>query len=202
MCSGLTRRIRDLCWLRGVLRPRLASGAVTSAARSAVLHRFRWEGGHADVWRVFSDGESFGAVIDGLVQPWRGSGVTRVVGIESRGFLLGGVCAAVLGVGFVAIRKEDGLMPGPKVEVRAGEDYRGRRPLLRMQRVLAESDRVLLVDDWAERGSQARAAAELVASTGAAFLGVSVIVDQLADATRQQLGRVTSIVTAEELGAS
>lgn len=174
---------------------------MTSAARSAVLSRFRWEGGHADVWRVFADGESFRAVIDGLTRPWQASGVTRVVGIESRGFLLGGACAAELGVGFVAIRKADGLLPGPKIEVRAEEDYRRRRQLLRMQEILTESDRVLLVDDWAERGSQARAAAALVTSTGAAFLGVSVVVDQLKTDARTQLGRVTSIVRSEELGS-
>lgn len=53
------------------------------------------------------------AVVDILIDPWRGKGVTRVVGIESRGFLLGAAAAVGLDVGFVAIRKSDGLLPGP-----------------------------------------------------------------------------------------
>lgn len=176
--------------------------SVSLAARTAVLRHFHWEGGHADVWRVFADAEGLRSVVEGLVAPWTTSGVTRVVGIESRGFLLGGACAVALDVGFVAIRKEDGLLPGPKVTSWSDEDYRRQRHHLRMQRVVGPSDRVLLVDDWAERGSQARAAAQLVGACGATFLGVSIIVDQLGSDIRASLGRVTSVVAAGELGTS
>lgn len=172
------------------------------AARRAVLDRFRWEGGHADIWRVFADAEALQLVVGGLVAPWRQAGVTRVVGVESRGFLLGGACSTALGVGFVAIRKDGGLLPGPKVWTRAEEDYRGQRHRLRMQRVLTSDDRVLLVDDWAERGSQARGVRELVEACDAQFLGVSLIVDQLTTTTRSALQRVTSLVRADELGPS
>jgi len=61
-------------------------------------------------------------------------------------------------------------------------------------------DRVLLVDDWAERGSQSRAAADLVAQCGATQLGLSVIVDELSDNVRQTLPRVTAVVRAGQLG--
>ena len=71
-----------------------------------------------------------------------------------------------------------------------------------MQTVLSPEDGVLLVDDWAERGSQARAARQLVEACGARFLGVSVLVDQLTTATRSDLGRVTALVHADELGPS
>lgn len=123
-----------------------------------------------------------------------------MVGIESRGFLLGAAAALDLGVGFVAVRKADGLLPGPKVTTTADLDYRGQRHRLRMQKVLRSADRVLLVDDWAERGSQARAARRLVEACGATFLGVSVLVDQLSADSRDALGRVTALVAAEELG--
>ncbi|MFC4944675.1 phosphoribosyltransferase [Pseudonocardia sp. GCM10023141] len=173
---------------------------MSSAARTAVLRHFQWEDGHADVWRVFADAVGLRSVVEGLVAPWTTSGVTRVVGIESRGFLLGGACAVALDVGFVAIRKERGLLPGPKVTAWSDEDYRRQRHNLRMQRAVGPSDRVLLVDDWAERGSQARAAAQLVDACGATFVGVSIIVDQLSIDVRATLAHVTSIVTAEELG--
>jgi len=169
-------------------------------ARVALLDRFRWEGGHADVWRIFVDAEAFAQVIAGVVEPWRDQAVSTVLGIESRGFLLGGAAAIALGAGFVAVRKSDGLLPGPKVSVDADEDYRGQRHRLRMQTVLDPHDRVLMVDDWAERGSQARAAQQLVESTGATFLGVSVLVDQLTPSARLGLRAVTALVDANELG--
>ena len=172
-----------------------------TSARAALLTSFRWQGGHADVWRVFADAEALAAVVAGLVEPWRDRGVTRVVGIESRGFLLGAAAAVSLGVGFVAVRKEEGLLPGAELTAEAEEDYRGRRHRLRMQAVLTPGDRVLLVDDWAERGSQARAARHLVESSGARFLGISLLVDQLGPVARAALGEVTALVTADELGS-
>ena len=174
---------------------------MTEPARAAVLEHFRWIDGHADVWRVFSDAAALRLVVEGLAAPWRDKDVTRVVGIESRGFLLGGAVAVALGAGFVAIRKDGtGLLPGAKVRVTADEDYRGLRHELRMQAVLTESDRVLLVDDWAERGSQAAAAQQLVALCSAQFLGLSIIVDMLTAPVRERLGAVTALVEANELG--
>ena len=168
-----------------------------------MLERFRWEQGHADVWRVFSDAAALGAVVDGLAAPWRAAGVTYVLGIESRGFLLGGAAAVALGAGFVAVRKSGtGLLPGPKVRTTAAEDYRGQSHELRMQAVVGRDDRVLMVDDWAERGSQARAARDLVEECGATWLGLSLVVDQLPADARDALGRVTALVRAEELGPS
>lgn len=170
------------------------------SARAALLKQFRWHGGHADVWRVFADGDALAAVVAGLAGPWRDRGVTRVVGVESRGFLLGAAAAVQLGVGFVAVRKAAGLFPGAELTAESEEDYRGFRHVLRMQAVLTPGDRVLLVDDWAERGSQAHAARRLVESAGATFLGVSLLVDQLPRDTARALGRVTALVTADELG--
>jgi adenine phosphoribosyltransferase len=139
-------------------------------------------------------------VVAGLVEPWRTAGVTKVLGIEARGFVLGGAAAVALGAGFVAVRKSEGLLPGPKVTAHADADYRGQQHELRMQSVLTSTDRVLLVDDWAERGSQARAARQLADSTGAAFLGLSLLVDQLTEDARSELGVVTALVAADELG--
>jgi adenine phosphoribosyltransferase len=171
-------------------------------AREALLSRFRWQDGHADVWHVFADGAALAAVVDGLIEPWRDRGVTRVVGVESRGFLLGAPAALALGVGFVAVRKEHGVLPGPKHAVTADADYRGVRHRLRMQAILNSDDRVLMVDDWAEQGSQASGVSRLVQAAGATFLGLSVLVDQLDSAARDRLGVVTAIAMADDLGPS
>ena len=171
-----------------------------STARAAFLEKFRWHDGHADVWRAFDDGPTFAAIVEGLSSPWQDSGITKVVGVESRGFLLGGAVAIRLGVGFTAVRKDGALFPGAKTYVETAADYRGTTHALSMQRTLTSSDTVLFVDDWAQKGAQALAVKTLVSPSGAAWGGVSILVDQLDDLTRARLGRVTSLVTADELG--
>ena len=178
----------------------MTTHSAVDLARASLLSEFRWRGGHADVWQLFVKASVLSSLVDGLAEPWRDAGITHVLGIESRGFLLGGAVAVSLGVGFQAVRKEYGMLPGPKVSVQSARDYRSRSHLLRMQDVLHPGDVVLLVDDWAERGSQAVAARELVEICGAHFAGVSMLVDQLEDDVRAKLGRVTSLVFASELG--
>jgi adenine phosphoribosyltransferase len=174
--------------------------AGAESVKSAFLRRFVWEGGHADVWRVFDDGAVFADVVAGLVEPWRSGGITKVCGIESRGFILGGAAAHAMGVGFVAIRKHGNLFPGRKHEIETGPDYRDKRYVLQIQqRSVRPDDRLLLVDDWIERGSQATAARDLIERCGAALAGIAVMVDQLADMDRVGLPTITSIVTAGEL---
>jgi adenine phosphoribosyltransferase len=173
---------------------------MSSVARDAFLHRFRWLDGHADVWRAFEDGPTLQAVISGLAAPWASSGITRVVGVESRGSLLGGAVAVRLGIGFQAVRKAGALFPGRLQTAISDPDYRGNAHSLSIQDTLTDRDVVLMVDDWAERGSQARAVRSLVERSGARFAGLTVIVDQLEPGTRQSLGRVTSLVVAADLG--
>jgi adenine phosphoribosyltransferase len=176
---------------------------MTQAAREAVLSTFRWVDGHADIWRLFRDAEVFSVVVEALGSVVRQASATKVAGIESRGFILGGAVAAMTGLGFVPIRKEAGLFPGGKLTVRAKPDYHGQEHLFRLQRdAVVGSDRVVLVDDWAEIGSQAVAARHLVEAGGAAWAGLVLVVDQLSPETRAALEPVHNIVTAHELGAS
>lgn len=157
-------------------------------ARDALLGRFRWVGGHADVWSVFRDGPALRAVVHGLVEPFRSGQVSAVVGIESRGFLLGGAAAVELGLGFVAVRKAGSLFPGPKLSAVSATDYRGQRSELLLQRdAVSPGDRLLLVDDWAETGSSAAVVAGLVSAAGGQLVAVAVLVDQLSDHARAGL---------------
>jgi adenine phosphoribosyltransferase len=166
-----------------------------------IAARFAWVDGHADVWRLFSDPLLFGRIASALADPFRDAGVSVVCGIESRGFILGGAVARELDVGFAAIRKQAGLFPGPKIQLHTDTDYRGTRQVLRVQRQAVNAgDRVLLVDDWAERGSQARAAAELVVRCGGTAVGLALVVDQLE--THEGLPPVHALVIADDLGAS
>jgi adenine phosphoribosyltransferase len=141
-------------------------------------------------------------VVDALVEPFRDRAVTKVAGIEACGFILGGACALRLGVRFAAIRKSKGLFPGPKLTVPAAPDYRGNSHTLRIQTAsLGEGDRVLLVDDWCETGSQALAARTLIEAPGAEFAGLAFIVDQSAPGVAGRVGVYHWLIRADELRA-
>ena len=168
--------------------------------RDALLSQFAWVGGHADVWRWFDDPKTLRAIAAALVEPFRDN-ATKVAGIESRGFILGAACALELDVGFVPIRKGSGIFPGPKAIVETAADYRGGRQTLRLQRAaLAADDRVLLVDDWIETGSQAAGARALVEACCATFVGVAAIVDQLPSDRHEPLLHVHTLVPKALLG--
>jgi adenine phosphoribosyltransferase len=177
--------------------------AVTDDLRDDLLERIPWVGGHADVWRTFSDERFFPRLVAALADPYRAEGVTKVAGIEARGFILGAAVAMELSAGFVAIRKDTGLFPGEKIVRVSERDYRGNACTLRLQvRSLTPADRVLLVDDWLETGSQALAAKAMIEAAGAVFVGASVIVDQLSDHGRARLGPFTALMPFESFGPS
>lgn len=168
--------------------------------RERLIEAVRFHAGHADNWAVFRDRALLADVGRALAEPFCGAGVTGVVGVESRGFILGTAVALELGAGFVAVRKPGGLFAGEKVEVRATADYRGHEWVLRMQRAAVSSgDRLLLVDDWMETGSQARAVMQLVELCGGELVGVAVMVDQSSPETRSNFAKFVSLVRAEEL---
>jgi adenine phosphoribosyltransferase len=166
-----------------------------------ILARFRWIDGHADVWRLFSDADFFPRLIHALADPFRTSAITKVVGIEARGFILGGAVASELHSGFVAIRKPGGLFPGEKLVQVTPPDYRNEQLHLRLRRdSILQGDRVIIVDDWFETGSQALAAKLLVEAAGASFVGASVIVDQLDPRVRPSFAHFHSLIQRDALG--
>lgn len=168
--------------------------------RQDIIETFEFVNGHSDVWRLFYNLDLFPRIVAELARPFAESKITKVAGIEARGFIVGAAVAAHLGAGFVAIRKHGSLYPGPKIEKEAPADYRGNRSVLRLQRAaIRRDDRVLLLDDWFETGSQAITAKAMIEELGGTLIGCSIIVDELADETRQKLGDVRSIVSASEL---
>jgi adenine phosphoribosyltransferase len=174
------------------------SGPIIEDIRDAI----RWVDGHADVWRLLADGSLFRRCVMTLVEPYRQDSITHVAGIEARGFLLGGAAAATLGVGFVALRKSAGQLPGAVITRTTGADYKGETGELRLQAdVLPQGARVLVVDDWFETGSQFVAARELLEQAGAVVVGASVIVDETEPALRPQLGKFTALIRAADLTA-
>jgi adenine phosphoribosyltransferase len=165
-----------------------------------LLTRFRWIGGHADVLGLLTEDRFLERAAEALTEPFRSAHVRTVAGIEARGFIFGAGAALRLGAGFLPIRKEGSIHPGPKASLTTGLDWRGREVVLHVQRhAVGSGDRVLLVDDWAETGSQALAARALLEDCGAEWVGLSLLVDQLGEDVRRRLEPVASVVRYEEL---
>lgn len=163
--------------------------------------RFRFVHGHADVLGLLADGRFLEQAAEVLAEPFLQAQVTKVVAVEARGFILGTAVALRLGSGLVPIRKEGSVHPGDKIERRTPRDWRGRESVLRVQRsALSAGDRALLVDDWAETGSQALTARALVEDCGAAYVGVSLLVDQLSPEVSDRLAPVFAVAHHDELG--
>jgi adenine phosphoribosyltransferase len=167
------------------------------------IERFRWIGGHADVLGLLADGAFLAQAAKALAAPFRAGGVTKVAGIEARGFILGTAVALDLAVGFVPIRKRGAIHPGPKAVVRAAPDWRGNESELVLQRAaVTPIDRVLLVDDWIETASQALAGRDLIEDCGAQWAGLTVLVDQAEPANRMILEPFAAVVAFEALPPS
>jgi adenine phosphoribosyltransferase len=168
--------------------------------RDELAERLRYFEGHSDTLGLFADGDFLRRAASTLADPFREAGVRKVAGIEARGFVLASCVALELGAGFVGIRKPGGLHPGPKAELVAPRDWRGLETTLRLQQhVIAQGDRVLVVDDWAETGSKALTARRLIEDCGGVYAGLSLLVDQLADDVRARLEPVAAIALAAEV---
>jgi len=169
--------------------------------RDDLLARFRWIGGHADILGLFAEGGFLVAASETLAAPFEAVDIAKVAAVEARGFILGTAVAMHLGVGFVPIRKAGAIHPGPKAVRQAGPDWRGNQPTLTIQRAaLRSNERVLLVDDWIETGSQALAARALIEDCGAQYAGLSVLVDQSSEEeVRNTLLPVAYVVSSVEL---
>jgi len=128
-----------------------------------------------DVTPLLADAGGFARCIDALAEPWQGSGVQAVCGIESRGFIFGAALAQKLHAGFVPLRKP-GKLPPPLVAVEYELEY-GRDALQARSDALKPGERTLIVDDVLATGGTLAAARELVERLGAALVGASVLIE-------------------------
>jgi adenine phosphoribosyltransferase len=168
--------------------------------RELFLQRFEWIGGHADILGLLADRALLAGATQALAAPFASAGITKVAAVEARGFVLGAAVAQELEAGFVAIRKAGAVHPGPKAVRRTAPDWRGNTTELLLQRAaLDPSDRVLLVDDWIETGSQALASRALIEECGATYGGLSVLVDQAGPDARDALLPLAAVVAHDEL---
>ena len=128
-----------------------------------------------DITPVLLDPELFAMATEAMAIPFGGDGVTRVVAVESRGFLFGAPIAQRLGAGLVPVRKP-GKLPSARQQVQYDLEY-GTDALEMHADAISARDRVLIVDDVLATGGTAEAAGRLVRAQGAAVAGFSFLIE-------------------------
>src|SRR2546425_7765359 len=127
-----------------------------------------------DITTLLKDRVAFRSVIGDLTVLYRNRNVAKVVGIESRGFILGAPLAHQLSAGFVPVRKS-GKLPADIFEVKYNLEY-GSNSLAVHRDAITMSERVLIVDDLLATGGTAAATVHLVRQLGGGNLGVGFFV--------------------------
>ena len=128
-----------------------------------------------DVTTLFADPRGFRMTIDQLLHPYAGLEIDKVVGLEARGFILGGAIAHQLTVGFVPIRKK-GKLPGATISESYQLEY-GEAVVEVHDDAIQPGEKILLVDDLLATGGTAEAGIKLVERLGGEIVGCAFIVD-------------------------
>ncbi|MEX0756711.1 MAG: adenine phosphoribosyltransferase [Acidimicrobiia bacterium] len=139
-----------------------------------------------DITPVLGDGPAFSELLQRMVEPHRDAGITKVAGIEARGFTLAAPIARMLGAGFIPVRKP-GKLPYDTNRRTYDLEY-GTDALEVHVDAAGPDDRVLLVDDVIATGGTAAAAAELLVELGSDVVGLSVFIELTFLNGRDRLG--------------
>lgn len=127
-----------------------------------------------DITPLLTDARALAAIVDQIAEPFLGK-VDLVLGIESRGFIVGAPVAYRLGVG-LAVARKPGKLPYHKVAQTYGLEY-GTDSIEMHQDALADHKRILIVDDLLATGGTAQAAALLVGKLGGEVVGCGFVVE-------------------------
>ncbi|MGB5557928.1 MAG: adenine phosphoribosyltransferase [Paracoccaceae bacterium] len=128
-----------------------------------------------DVTTLFADARGFRMCVDQLLHPYAGMEIDKVVGLEARGFILGGAIAHQLTVGFVPVRKK-GKLPGRTIS----QDYRleyGEAIVEVHDDAIQPGEKILLVDDLLATGGTAEAGIRLIERLGGEIIACAFVVD-------------------------
>jgi adenine phosphoribosyltransferase len=128
-----------------------------------------------DITPLLADRAGFAAAIDAMAQPWRDARLDAVIGIESRGFILGAALAHVLGVGFVPVRKP-GKLPARTLSQEYALEYGSDHLHIHVD-ALPKGARTVLIDDVLATGGTLLAAHALAERLGVAVVGAAVLVE-------------------------
>lgn len=128
-----------------------------------------------DITTLLKNAQAMTAIADELTAYYGDRRITKVVGIESRGFIFGGVLADRLKAGFVPVRKP-GKLPADCFEVKYSLEY-GANSLAIHRDAIEQGERVLIVDDLLATGGTAAATLTLVRQLGGEIVGLDFLVE-------------------------
>lgn len=128
-----------------------------------------------DVTTLFADPRGFRMAVDQMVHPYAGRRIDKVVGLEARGFILGGAIAHQLSVGFVPIRKA-GKLPGKVIAQDYVLEY-GEATVELHDDAIAAGENILVVDDLLATGGTAEAGIKLIERLGGEIVGCAFVID-------------------------
>ena len=128
-----------------------------------------------DVTTLFADPRGFRIAVDQMLESYVGQKIDKVVGLEARGFILGGAIAHQLSAGFVPIRKK-GKLPGATISQGYSLEY-GEAIVELHQDAILPSEKILLVDDLLATGGTAAAGIALLERLGAEIVSCAFIVE-------------------------
>lgn len=148
---------------------------------------------YKDITPVLEDPAALRRVVDAMATYWHGRGVSKIVGIESRGFIFGAAVAYAMGTGLVLVRKP-GKLPCATRGVSYDLEY-GSDRLEMHDDALGASDRVVVIDDVLATGGTAGAVADLIRDTGATVEGFAFVLELAALEGRRHLDHGTEIHT-------
>lgn len=128
-----------------------------------------------DVTTLFADPRGMRLAIDQLLAPYVGQQIDKVVGLEARGFILGGAIAHQLSIGFVPVRKK-GKLPGAVISEHYTLEY-GEAVVEIHDDAIQPGEKILIVDDLLATGGTAAAGIKLVERLGGEIVGCAFVID-------------------------
>ncbi|MGP0058724.1 MAG: adenine phosphoribosyltransferase [Beijerinckiaceae bacterium] len=128
-----------------------------------------------DITTLLGNPRAFRRAVDELVQPWAGTKIDKVAGMEARGFILGGAVAHQLSTGFVPIRKK-GKLPHTTVSIAYSLEY-GLDEMEMHEDAIAPGEKVILIDDLIATGGTAEGAVKLIRKLGAIVVAACFVID-------------------------
>ncbi len=139
-----------------------------------------------DITPLLADAGALRAAVQALAEPFRDDGIETVLGIESRGFILGAPVALALGAGLGLVRKE-GKLPYRTNQVTYDLEYGSDSVEMHIDAV-RDGERVLVVDDLIATGGTVGAAVKLARQAGADVVGCSFLIELVDLRGRERLG--------------
>ena len=154
---------------------------------------------HPDVAGLLRDPYILQNLGAAMASPFHDVGITKVIAPEARGPVLGALVATCLKAGLVLVRKEGRNHPGADQTITSEQTWTGERiGFLTRSFDLDESDRILVVDDWATTGNTIRVAKQFANQMGATYIGSSVIVNKADTAILTELN-ISWLVNFDDL---